>query len=163
MSFAVRRRLADVLKRAGAQPRECAACAASRRSFLALAAAGAMGGLAAPLRVSYAHGKPAGGRVVDFHTHMCDRDLLARKGQALVRTPDRLLNPAAHIADMDRTGVDVHVVTMSNAIQGISWGNAREDLEIHRRINDEIAEKWVGAFPGRFIGACSLPCSTRFV
>lgn len=69
----------------------------------------------------------------------------------------RLNSPALQIQDMDRVGVDCNVVGYSNAIHGISWGDAQADLEIHRRINDGLAERWVDAHPGRFIGAFGLP------
>ena len=155
MTFGVLRSTASVLEAAGAQPAACGACTWSRRSVLA-------GAIGLALANGQAGAQPSrAAPVIDFHTHMCDRQLLQQKGgppgPAKPDVAARLFDPAAQISDMDRYGVDINVITMSNALQGISWGNAQQDLQIHRRINDEIATKWVGRYPQRFVGACTLP------
>lgn len=130
----------------------CPACAMIRRRFLAGVSAAT--GLAAMSRPARAQGAP----VIDFHTHMLDIGLMkrfplnARPGVIEAGT-----RPEVHLERMRRLGIDRHVVTHSEGMQGISWGDAREDLAIHQRINDTIAKDWVGRDPTRFIGAFTLP------
>ena len=144
----------------------CAHCGASRRSILR----GLAGAVVAGASISAATSARSAGSalpVVDFHAHVVEPSLIPNaKGRYFEifeearRRPGwvgKLSEPRHQLADMDLHGVDCHVVGQSNAIQGISWGDAAHDLEIHRRINDGIAERWVAAHPGRFIGAFGLP------
>lgn len=68
----------------------------------------------------------------------------------------KLLDPAAHIEDMDRLGIDVSVLSLSTVISGTQWADPETDLALCRRANDHIAEL-VRAHPGRFVGSFSLP------
>ncbi|HKF99269.1 MAG TPA: amidohydrolase family protein, partial [Xanthobacteraceae bacterium] len=58
--------------------------------------------------------------------------------------------------DMDRRGVDIHVISSSTVIQGTSWADARTELDLVRRINDRAAE-WCAAHPKRYVGSFVLP------
>lgn len=101
------------------------------------------------------------GRVIDFHTHMIDPSLTPSGGSSMLRGREswaaRLASPAEQVAEMKQRGIDCHVVAQANVVQGISWGDARRDLEVHRRVNDRLAEEWVAAYPDRFMAAFGLP------
>lgn len=139
--------------------------ASSRRAFLggALAATGLA--MAAPARPAPVPAQPALRGAIDFHTHMFDPDLpnlfAAAPGDLQTRHAaawlDAMRSPAAHVAHMDRYGIQSHVVGYSNAIHGISWGDAQRDLALLRAGNDRIARDWVAAYPGRFHGAFGVP------
>jgi len=153
-------KLLNALDRAGAKLTDgCATCKLSRRSFLTAATA-AVGTSLLDSRIAAAvPNNRSIHPVIDFHAHMADKALQEKSGgfRQELGIVQRLLEPAGHLEDMDRYGIDKQVITMANAIQGISWGDARHDLEIHRRLNDEIADAWVGRYPQRFIGSFTLP------
>lgn len=99
-------------------------------------------------------------RVIDLHTHVWDDWLLEHhppKAPVPAAVRRKLTVPDEQISDMQARGVDMHVVTLSNATHGISWGDAAYDRDIHRRANDAIVEKWVNPHPDRFIGAFTVP------
>lgn len=161
----------------------CRQCTISKRSFLTAGALALIGaGLPRHAVAAPGSGSPAamsgaaaqdsspgdadkavgGGRIVDFHTHLYDETLPsiiplsmdATHGQAWLNA---MRSPALHVEHMDRCGVDAHVISYSNAVHGISWGDGPRDLEVYRGINDRIASEWVATHPGRFLGAFSLP------
>jgi len=140
----------------------CLACRLARRSFLGLAAAGLASSALGAERTAPRRAACLGGRVIDFHAHMMEPSLPSLV-PAQLNTPHleawyrQMKSPTEQIAHMDACGVDAHVVGYSNATQGLSWGDAAADLAIHRRINDGIAQAWVQAHPGRFVGAFGLP------
>ncbi len=68
----------------------------------------------------------------------------------------RQLDPAAHLEDMDRLGIDVSVLSLSTVISGGQWAESDTDLELNRRANDHTAEL-ARAHPARFVGSFSLP------
>lgn len=130
----------------------CPVCAMARKWFRASASAAA--GAAAFSTPSRAQAGP----VVDFHTHMLDPELLRRFPSNLrPGVMEAGLGPEVHIERMQRLGIDCHVVGHAGGLQGISWGDVHEDLDIIRRVNDAIAQDWVARFPARFIGAFGLP------
>lgn len=111
--------------------------------------------------------------VVDFHAHVVEHDVLDRTWMHNVASgfgvngpappgsrqhglQRRLLDPAGHIEDMDRLGIDVSVLSLSTVISGGQWADPNTDLDLNRRVNDHIAEL-VRAHPDRFVGSCSLP------
>jgi len=69
---------------------------------------------------------------------------------------EKMLDPAVQVEDMDRRGVDIHVISSSTVIQGTSWADARTELDLVRRINDRAAE-WCAAYPKRYVGSFVLP------
>lgn len=136
----------------------CNQCRMARRSFLSGGMI-ALAGLAAGGAMARS---PRAGQIVDFHAHMYDPDLPNILPPTMASTHnDAWLNgmrsPDIHIAHMDRCGVDAHVVGYSNAVHGISWGDAADDLKRYRGTNDRIAREWVAAHPGRFHGAFGIP------
>jgi len=111
--------------------------------------------------------------VVDFHVHMLEPEVFKMSTSKTVftgfgATPataprpgaqqlmGRMFDPAAEIEDMDARGVDMSVVSSSTVLQGTSWADAKTDLELCRRCNDQAAE-WVARHPKRFVGSCVLP------
>jgi aminocarboxymuconate-semialdehyde decarboxylase len=98
---------------------------------------------------------------IDFHAHLLEPSLIPPGGEPSIAHrigwAERLTQPLRQIADMESRGINRHVVGYSNVIQGISWGDARTDLAIYKRMNDRLAESWVNAHPGRFFGAIGLP------
>jgi len=111
--------------------------------------------------------------VVDFHAHVLEREGLdrswmhnvasgfgangpAKPGSRQEGLHRRLLDPAGHLDDMDRLGIDVSVLSLSTVISGGQWAEPDVDLELNRRANDHIVEL-VRAHPDRFVGSFSLP------
>jgi len=117
---------------------------------------------------------PRNGRpIVDFHTHMLEVEVHkaahnktvltaygARPGAGTQsnnpETYKRMIDPAAQIADMDRLGIDVNVISASTVIQGTAWADPQTALDLDRRSNDRVAE-WVAQYPGRYVGSFTLP------
>jgi aminocarboxymuconate-semialdehyde decarboxylase len=111
--------------------------------------------------------------VIDFHAHMLDVEVHKAAQNKTVLTgygaipgagtqsnnPGtylRMTDPKAQLADMDRLGVDINVISASTVIQGTAWADAATALELDRRSNDRVAE-WVAQHPGRYIGSFTLP------
>jgi aminocarboxymuconate-semialdehyde decarboxylase len=112
--------------------------------------------------------------VIDFHAHMLEKEVLAKAqgktvltgfgtrpppivdGPARTKMFEKMLDPSVQVADMDRRGIDVHVISSSTVIQGTSWADARTELELTRRVND-CAAAWCAAYPKRFVGSFVLP------
>ncbi len=78
------------------------------------------------------------------------------KGSPREKTFEMMLKPDAHLAEMDRRAVDVHVLAASTVIQGTFWASAEEDARLCRLMNDRMAE-WVASAPDRFVGTMVLP------
>jgi aminocarboxymuconate-semialdehyde decarboxylase len=110
---------------------------------------------------------------IDFHAHMLDGEVLRRSAGKTVlsgygtnpygqpraaneSTFQKMLDPRSQIEDMDRRGIDIHVVSSATVVQGTSWAEAQTDLALSQRCNDRVAE-WVVKYPGRFIGCFTLP------
>jgi len=112
--------------------------------------------------------------VIDFHAHMLEKEVLAQaRGKTVLtgfgtRQPpivegpqrtamfEKMLAPKVQVADMDRRGVDMHVISSSTVIQGTSWADAKTEFDLVRRIND-CAAAWCAAYPKRFAGSFVLP------
>src|SRR5215471_17255055 len=90
--------------------------------------------------------------MIDFHAHMLEKHVLERaqgktvltgfgtrpapivEGPQRVAMFEKMLDPAVQVADMDRRGVDVHVISSSTVIQGTSWADPQTEAELVRRI-----------------------------
>ena len=68
----------------------------------------------------------------------------------------RMVVPEVQLADMDRRGVDVSVISSSTVSQSTFWADAPVAAELERIANDGVAER-VAARPDRFAGAFTLP------
>jgi aminocarboxymuconate-semialdehyde decarboxylase len=67
-----------------------------------------------------------------------------------------MFDPKLEIEDMDARGIDISVVSSSTVLQGTSWADPQQDLELCRRANDKTAE-WATQYPQRFVGSFVLP------
>jgi aminocarboxymuconate-semialdehyde decarboxylase len=111
--------------------------------------------------------------IVDFHAHMLEPEVRKAAQDKTVlsgygafpgagtqsnnpETYRRMTDPKAQLADMDRLGVDVNVISASTVIQGTAWADPATALDLDRRSNDRVAE-WVAQHPGRYVGSFSLP------
>jgi aminocarboxymuconate-semialdehyde decarboxylase len=111
--------------------------------------------------------------IIDFHAHVLEEEALRRAHNKTVLTgwganpgpgtasnnPEtyrRMLDPKAQLADMDRLGVDINVISASTVIQGTAWADPQTAIELDRRSNDRVAE-WCAQHPGRFVGSFTLP------
>jgi aminocarboxymuconate-semialdehyde decarboxylase len=117
---------------------------------------------------------PRNGRpIIDFHAHMLDVDVHKAAQNKTVLTGygaipgagtqsnnpatyQRMTDPKAQLADMDRLGIDVNVISSGTVIQGTAWADAATALELDRRCNDRVAD-WAAQHPGRYAGSFTLP------
>jgi predicted TIM-barrel fold metal-dependent hydrolase len=72
----------------------------------------------------------------------------------------KMVDPGLHLADMDRLGIDMEVLSSSTVIQGTAWAEPPLAFELDRRVNDAIAA-WVERHPDRIIAAL-LACEARW-
>jgi aminocarboxymuconate-semialdehyde decarboxylase len=117
---------------------------------------------------------PTGKRpIVDFHAHMLEPDVRKAAQDKTVlsgygafpgagtqsnnpATYQRMIDPKAQVADMDRLGIDVNVISASTVMQGTAWADPKTALDLDQRSNDRVAE-WAKQHPGRYVGSFSLP------
>ena len=67
-----------------------------------------------------------------------------------------MLDPDAHIADMDKRGIDVEIVSSCTVMAGCEWADPRTDLALNQRLNDANAQAQQ-AHSGRVLGSITLP------
>ena len=114
---------------------------------------------------------PRNGRpIIDFHAHMLEAEVHRAAQNKTVLTgygaiPGagtqsnnpatylRMTDPKAQVADMDRLGIDVNVVSASTVIQGTAWADAATARDLNRRSNDRVAE-WMAQHRGRISPPC---------
>lgn len=113
--------------------------------------------------------------VIDFHAHVIDPEVYKQCIDHSVATgfgarpmpmPDKgspmwnlfggMLDPQLQIADMDRKGIDIGVISTSTVVQSTSWAEPALAAQLDRRANEGIAA-WVEQYPERFIGTFTLP------
>lgn len=120
---------------------------------------------------------PAGrAPLIDFHTHALDPEVYARCVNHNVITgfganpegprPEpgtqraafyaRYTSAAAHVADMDALGIDMHVISGGGANSSTFWAPPDLAAQLDRQANETIA-RWVAEFPTRFVGTFTLP------
>src|ERR1700754_2558157 len=83
------------------------------------------------------------------------RETLRLRGRAGMSDPRFQLSPQDRVADMDRIGTDVQVLSPMPLLFNYDIG-ADDGLTANRQLNDDILET-VKAFPERFRGLGSLP------
>jgi aminocarboxymuconate-semialdehyde decarboxylase len=106
---------------------------------------------------------------IDFHAHFLHPEVLresirhsvttnfGKMDRALDSEPfKKMLNPELQIEDMEARGVDKHLISSADVIQGRSWATPQEELRLARLVNDQ-AQDWVTRFPDRFIGSFVVP------
>lgn len=113
--------------------------------------------------------------VIDFHAHVLEPEVykqainhsvatgfgarpmpLPQQGGPAWNLFGGMLDPKLQIADMDRKGIDVAVISTSTVVQGTWWAEPKLAAELDRRANERIAQ-WVEQYPDRFIGSFTLP------
>jgi aminocarboxymuconate-semialdehyde decarboxylase len=116
----------------------------------------------------------SGRQVIDFHAHIVCGEVLGRcQGRnvlagwkqgpfippagAAALVP-KLTNPDEALADMDRLGIDISVISTSTVMQNTAWAEPAEQAELETIANNEIA-RWMAHAPGRFSGAFTVPLS----
>ena len=67
-----------------------------------------------------------------------------------------MLDPDAHIADMDKRGIDVEIVSSCTVMAHCEWADPRTDLALNQRLNDANAQAQQ-AHSGRVLGSITLP------
>jgi aminocarboxymuconate-semialdehyde decarboxylase len=116
---------------------------------------------------------------IDIHAHMMDPEVYAvtvAHSAFGKSTNDPALSPEARkkaqersdfvcakmadakerIAEMDKMGVDIQVLSASLVHQCTYWAEAEESLRLERKLNDRVAEM-VATNPGRLIGLGTVP------
>ncbi|MBA3841501.1 MAG: amidohydrolase family protein [Actinobacteria bacterium] len=114
--------------------------------------------------------------VVDFHAHVLESQVFERTfpqsvfgafgahpdaawpepGSRMALAHERMLNPALRLADMDKRGVDVQVLSSTTVMQYTAWAEPALQLELEARVNDSIADL-CKRYPHRFVGSFTLP------
>jgi aminocarboxymuconate-semialdehyde decarboxylase len=111
--------------------------------------------------------------VIDFHAHFLVAEVIqetaprnvitgfgaepmADKDSAHGRVFAKMLDPAAHLPDMDALGIDMEVLLSTTVIQSSNWAPPSHDLALNAKVNSAIGG-WVERHPDRFIGSCTLP------
>jgi len=106
---------------------------------------------------------------IDCHAHFLDEKTLAiaerhSAASGFGRRPiprdlpfmQKMLDPALHIEGMDERGVDRSILSSAAVIQGLSFAEGSEAIELNRHVNNAGAD-WVSRHPKRFIGSFCLP------
>ena len=96
-----------------------------------------------------------GGFVHLEHLGPCRARMLRDDGQPFREVEENLWSPAARIAECDRAGVDVQVLS-TVPVMFSYWAKPEDGAEVARFLNDHLASVVAGA-PQRFIGLGTLP------
>ncbi len=77
-------------------------------------------------------------------------------GSRLAEVQAKMLDPTAHIEDMDRLGIDVELVSAAGVFVNSEWADPDTDLAISRGLNDAIAQAQATS-AGRILGSFTMP------
>ncbi|AVV44195.1 amidohydrolase family protein [Streptomyces sp. ID05-04B] len=108
--------------------------------------------------------------VIDFHSHVLEAEVADQawdhnvmSGFGAITPPPqiagfkaKMLDPAEHIVDMDKRGIDVEVVSSSTVFAGCEWADPRTDLALNQRLNDANAAAQQ-RYSGSVLGSITLP------
>ena len=109
-------------------------------------------------------------KCIDFHAHFMLREVFDTAHPhsvsscfgATLLSPDtpqfrRLFEPELHLEDMEKRGIDCHMLSSCDVVMARShWATPEEDARLTAMVNDECM-RWVEAHPGRFIPSAALP------
>jgi aminocarboxymuconate-semialdehyde decarboxylase len=101
----------------------------------------------------------ARGHVVATHTPYDPRmtkEMIEEAERWIADNRRRMSDISLRIADMDRTGVDIQVLSSSTVVQNTNWADAETGLKMDRLCNDRLAEL-VAAHPDRFVALGGVP------
>src|SRR5258706_6330179 len=82
------------------------------------------------------------------------RTIIKYRGARFFGIQPPMTDPAKRLADMDRVGIDVEVVSLSTP--NVFFADERTQPEVARMVNDAYAEL-IARHPGRFKGFASIP------
>ena len=125
--------------------------------------------------------RPARARpfVIDFHAHVVDPAVVAFSKGHVINTAEpnftgvsqeaitawrnwravvdmKMTDPKVRLADMDKLGIDMQVLTPSLVHQYTYWADPADSLAMEQRTNNRIAEM-VAKAPDRFVGLGGVP------
>ena len=108
--------------------------------------------------------------VVDFHSHILEAEVTRQAWDHNVisgfgtfppnprneEVTGKMFDPAEHIADMDKRGIDLEIVSSSTVMAGCEWADPRTDLALNQRLNEANAAAQQ-TYSGRVLGSITLP------
>ena len=114
--------------------------------------------------------------IIDFHVHFNDPELYQRGSARNVMSgfgtrpmppsqpsdgwryqiQEKVKSPELQIADMDKFGIGMHVVSLIAVSCNTDWAEPQEAASLNRHANEMNAD-WVRTYPSRFIGSFTLP------
>ena len=114
--------------------------------------------------------------IIDFHVHFNDPELYKRGSDHNVMSgfgtrpmpapqpsdgwryqiQQKVKDPTLQIADMDKFGIGMHVVSLIGVSCNTDWAEPQEAASLNRHANEMNAE-WVRQHPTRFVGSFTLP------
>jgi aminocarboxymuconate-semialdehyde decarboxylase len=89
-----------------------------------------------------------------FGTDPTGRTIIRHRGARFFGVTAPMTDPALRLADMDRVGIDVEVVSLSTP--NVFFAEAAGQVEVARIVNDAYAEL-IAQHPARFKGFASIP------
>ncbi|HKF42776.1 MAG TPA: amidohydrolase family protein [Thermoanaerobaculia bacterium] len=89
-----------------------------------------------------------------FGTDAAGRTIIQHRGVRFFGITPPMTDPARRLAEMDRVGIDVEVVSLSTP--NVFFADAGRQPEIARMVNDGYAEL-LARYPGRFLAFGSIP------
>jgi aminocarboxymuconate-semialdehyde decarboxylase len=89
-----------------------------------------------------------------FGTDPTGRTIIRHRGARFFGVTAPMTDPAQRIADMDRVGIDVEVLSVSTP--NVFFAEGPGQIEIARIVNDAYAEL-IAKYPARFKGFASIP------
>lgn len=114
--------------------------------------------------------------IIDFHVHFSDPEVYEQGSNHNVMSgfgtrpmapaqpsdgwryqiQEKVKDPALQIADMDKFGIGMHVVSLISVSCNTDWAEPQAAAAMNRHANEMNAE-WVRKHPNRFVGSFTLP------
>ena len=108
--------------------------------------------------------------VIDFHSHVLEAEVVRQAWDhnvisgfgAFPTNPrnaeftSKMLDPAEHVADMDKRGIDVEIISTATVMSSCEWADPRTDLALNQRLNDANAQVQE-RYSSRVLGSITLP------
>lgn len=94
------------------------------------------------------------GRRYEFIQDTTGLKIVKEKGARFLGITRQMVSPEERIADMDRIGIDIQVLTLSTP--NVYFSTRKRNLYLSRLVNDYFAGLWQ-KYPHRFIAFASIP------